>query len=148
MSDYAEASERERRWTYWVALGLLGVLTLIALFTFSAARDTKQSQDKAEEFIAALEAEGLTAPSEDQIVNVLGDDGGALCEDPGSALRQSITNAQLSNGATGPGMRPVLADAARLLKGELIAIQVYCPEELEDFQQYVDDLKSENVTEE
>jgi hypothetical protein len=44
-------------------------------------------------------------------------------------------------------MRPTLADARRLLQGQLIAIQVYCPDELEDFQEYVDDLKSEDVTE-
>jgi hypothetical protein len=147
MSDYAEASERERRWTYWVALGLLGVLILIALLTFSSARSTQEARDKADQLIAALESEGLTPPSEDQIVNVLGEDGGALCEDPGNALRQAITNNQLANGAAGPGLRPILADAAQLLKGELLALEIYCPEELPDFQRYVDDLQSENVTE-
>ena len=147
MSEYVGESERQRKWTYRVAWGLLVVFILIGLVTFSSARNTRQANDKADEFVAALEAKGLTAPSKDQIVTVLGEDGGALCEDPGNALRQSMVNAQLANGAAGPGMRPTLADTARLLQGELVAIQVYCPDELEDFQSYVDDLKSEDVTE-
>lgn len=147
MSDSVGVSDRERNWTYGVAVAILVVLIVVGLFTFSSARSTAQSQAKADELIAALEAEGLTSPSRDQIVTVLGDDGGALCDDPGNALRQSIVNAQLANGAAGPGLRPILADAARLLKGELIAIQVYCPQELEDFREYVDGLRSEKVTE-
>ena len=49
------------------------------------------------------------------------------------------------NGAAGPGMRPVIADT-RIVAGQLAAIEVYCPDELEDFRQYVDDLRSEQVT--
>jgi hypothetical protein len=147
MTSYEGESARHNRWTYWVAWILLGIFILIGLITFDYARDTRQASDKADEFIAALEDAGLRAPSKDQITRVLGDDGGALCDDPDGALRTAITNAQLANGATGPGMRPTLADAQRLLQGQLIAIQVYCPDELEDFQEYVDDLKSEDVTE-
>ena len=147
MSDYVGESKRQLRWTYWMAWGLLGVFIVIGLFTFDTARDTRQASDKADEFIAALGDAGLPAPSKDQITRVLGEDGGALCEDPGSALRQSVVNMQLANGAAGPGMRPIQADTARLLQGELVAIQVYCPDELQDFQEYVDDLKSHDVTE-
>lgn len=147
MSDYAGESDRQRKWTYWVAVGLLVVFAVIALITFDYARDTRQASEKADEFIAALDEAGLTAPSKDQITRVLGDDGGALCDDPGEALRTAAVDMQLANGAAGPGMRPTLADTARLLKGQLIAIKVYCPDELEDFQEYVDDLKSEAVTE-
>ena len=53
----------------------------------------------------------------------------------------------LVNGAAGPGLRPTLTDADRLLQGQLLAIGVYCPDELEDFREYVEDLKSERVTE-
>jgi hypothetical protein len=133
--------------TYLVAGGLIGVLLVVALVTFDYARDNQQASEKADEFIAALEEAGLTAPSKDQITRVLGDDGGALCDDPGGALRTTITDAQIANGATGPGSRPILGDTARLLRGQLIAIEVYCPDELEDFQEYVDDLESEDVTE-
>lgn len=145
MSLETGTSDRERAWTYWVALGLLILLVLIGLISFSAARETTRANEMADEFIATLQSEGLTAPSKDQVVRVLGDDGRGLCDDPGGSLRRSISNMQLMNGAAGPGMRPTLTDAARLLKGQLIAIRVYCPDEVEEFQKYLDDLKSEHT---
>jgi hypothetical protein len=147
VSDLENATEPDQKWTYWVACALLVVLTVIGLVVFDQARDTQQASEKADEFIATLEEAGLTAPSKEQITRVLGDDGGALCDDPGSALRRSIANMHLVNGAAGPGLRPTLTDADRLLQGQLLAIGVYCPDELEDFREYVEDLKSERVTE-
>ena len=38
----------------------------------------------------------------------------------------------------------MIADG-RVLKGQLLIIKVYCPEELEDFQQFVDDLETDDV---
>ncbi len=146
MSNQETQSRSERGWLYWSALGVLIVLTVIALFSFSSARETARASEKADEFIAALEDAGLNAPSKEQITRVLGDDGGALCDDPSGALRRSIVNAQLVNGAAGPGTRPILADARRLLQGQVIALQVYCPDEVEDFRDFVGDLESAAVT--
>jgi Tfp pilus assembly protein FimT len=134
-----EVPDQKRSWIYWTAIGLLVVAAIIGLFTFSSARSTAQAQDKADQFAAALEDAGLNAPSQDQIVRVLGDDGGALCEDPGSALRKAILFGQLVNGAAGPGQRPVVVDN-RVVQGQLIAIQVYCPDELADFKESIQDL--------
>jgi hypothetical protein len=134
-----EVPDQKKTWIYWTAIGLLVVAVVIGLFTFSSARSTAQAQDKADQFSAALEGAGLTAPSQDQIVRVLGDDGGALCEDPGSALRKATLFGQLVNGAAGPGQRPVVADN-RVVQGQLIAIQVYCPDELADFKESIQDL--------
>ena len=147
MSTHEGEPDRQNMWTYLVAGGLIGALLVVALVAFDYARDNNRASEKADEFIAALEEAGLNAPSKDQITRVLGDDGGSLCEDPGDALRTAITDAQIANGATGPGHRPILGDTARLLKGQLIAIEIYCPDELEEFQDYVDDLESEDVTE-
>ena len=95
--------------------------------------------------IAALQKAGVRAvPSQEQIVGVLGDDGGALCEDPASALRKSILFSQLTNGAAGPGIRPVIADS-KVFKGQLLAIQIYCPDQLPRFQQMVEKLKTAPV---
>ncbi|WP_196780884.1 DUF732 domain-containing protein [Nocardioides sambongensis] len=143
-----DSVERRRdKWVYAFFGAVLAVLCVVALILFDRGRDTVQAADKADEFIAALQAEGLTAPSQDQVARVLGEDGGALCDDPGHGLRRSLMNMQLGNGAAGPGMRPTLVDSARLLKGQIIAIEVYCPEELEKFRDYVDELDSEDVTE-
>ena len=119
---------------------------VIGLFTFSSARETRQANEKADEFIAALEDAGRPAlPTKDQIVRVLGDDGGALCDDPGSALRKAtlLLDADQRRGRArhAAGHRR----QQRVVKGQLAVIEVYCPDELEDFKSYVSDLKYDDV---
>ena len=135
---------RERSWIYVTACVLLGVLLLAAVLAFRGARETAEAQEKADELIAAVEAAGATAPDRDRIVRVLGDDGGATCDNPNDALSRSTLFSLLTNGAAGPGIRPVIADS-RAVQGQLLIIEVYCPEELEEFQQFVDDLKTDDV---
>jgi hypothetical protein len=145
MTDPIETqSTHERRWIYITAAIILGALLIAALVAFRSVRETTQAQDKADQLISALEDAGATAPDQDQIVRVLGDDGGATCEDPNAALNRAVLLAQLANGAgSGPGARPIIADS-KVLKGQLLIIQVYCPDELEDFQEFVDDLKTDD----
>ena len=137
-------SPRERSWIYFAACAVLAVLVLWGIFAFSSARETKRAQDKADELTAALQDAGARTPDRDQIVRVLGDDGGATCANPNEALSRATFFTLLANGATGPGARPVIADS-RVVQGQLLIIQVYCPDELEDFQQFVDDLKTDDV---
>ena len=139
MSTAASSSARMRWATYIVLGAFFVILAVIALFVFQSAKTGADSQRKADEFTAALTGAGLPAPSQDQIVRVLGDDGGALCADPNSALQQAAINSGLSNGAGGPGARPVIA-ASNVLEGMQLAIGVYCPEELDEFSEFVDSL--------
>lgn len=139
-----EVPDTKRSLIYWFAVGLLVVLTVVALFAFSTARSTAQAEEKADELIAAMEAAGMRAPSRDQIVRVLGDDGGATCEDPGNALRRTILFSMLTNGAAGPGQRPIIADS-RMVQGQLLVIETYCPDELEDFRETVESLEFGDV---
>ena len=74
-------------------------------------------------------------------MGVLGSDGGAICKNPSSALRQALL---FTNGAAGPGIRPVIVDS-KIFKGELLVIQIYCPDELPRFQQMVERLKTAGV---
>ena len=143
-TDVETQSTRERNWIYITAWVILGALIVGGLLAFSSARETQEAQDKADQLIAALEAAGATAPERDQIVRVLGDDGGATCENPNDALQRTILLSQLSNGASGPGSRPVIADS-RVFKGQLLILEIYCPDELDDFQEFVDDLKTDDV---
>ena len=145
MSDMVESqTKRERTWIYYTALAILVVMVVIALITFRGAKETREAQDKADELISALEDAGARTPEKDQVVRVLGDDGGATCTNPNKALSRAILHSQLTNGATGPGMRPVIADS-RVVKGQLLIIEIYCPDELDDFKAYVDDLKTDDV---
>jgi len=140
MSTHLESStKRGRSVVYIVAVVLLVVLALIGLLRFSAARQTQRAQEKADELIAAIEETGATAPSRELIMRVLGDDGGAVCANPNDALSRAILLGQLVNGSGGPGTRPVIADN-RVVQGQLRIIEVYCPDELAEFEQFVDNL--------
>ena len=135
---------RERSWLYITCWVVLIALVVGGLIAFRSATETKNANDKADQLITELKAAGARTPDKDQIVRVLGDDGGATCADPNDALSRSILLSQLTNGATGPGARPVIADS-RVFKGQLLIIKIYCPDELDDFQAYVDNLKTDNV---
>lgn len=137
-------SKRERSWIYITALVVLGVLVVAGLIAFSSARETRNAEEKADELIAALEDAGARTPDRDQIVRVLGEDGGATCENPNDALSRAVLLSQLSNGATGPGARPVVADS-RVFQGQMLIIEIYCPDELDDFNEFVDDLETDDV---
>ena len=146
MSTVEETStQKDRRVTYIVITVALVLLLIICLVFYRRAESNQEAQDKANQLIAALQQAGVRAvPSQEQIVGVLGDDGGAICKNPSSALRQALLFDQLTNGASGPGRRPITADS-RIFKGELAVIQIYCPDELPQFQQMVERLKTAGV---
>ena len=137
-------SKRERNWIYITAWVILGALVIAGLVAFSSARETREAQEKADQLIAALEEAGARTPARDQIVRVLGDDGGATCANPNDALSRAVLLSQLANGATGPGARPVIADS-RVFQGQLLIIEIYGPDELEDFEEFVADLDTDDV---
>ena len=142
MSTQTESStKRGRSVIYIVSMILLVVFAIVALLNFRSARETQQSLEKADQLISTIEAAGGTAPSREQIARVLGDDGGAVCANPNDALSRATFQSQLTNGATGPGIRPVIANA-RIAVGQLAIIKVYCPDQLAEFQEYIDDLKT------
>ena len=145
MSTPGEAeTRRERFWIYIVAGATVVALMVLGLIFFNAASSNRESQDKADQLIAALDKAGARTPDQDQIVRVLGTGGGATCTDPNEDLNRAILLSQLTNGAAGPGARPVVADS-RVFKFQTLVIQIYCPENLTDFQKYVSDLKTADV---
>jgi Tfp pilus assembly protein FimT len=134
---------RERNALYTVVVILVVALMVIGLITFRANKSTAEAEEKATQLISELEKAGATAPSQDAIVRLLGDDGGFVCQDPNSALGKASLLAGLANGAGGPGIRATLADS-RIVQGQLLVMKVYCPGELESFQEFVDGLKLES----
>ena len=145
MSTPAETqSKSERSWIFITALVLLTVVTLAGVLAFSRGVNDAQAQNKANELVNRLTEVGARTPDVDQVARVLGDDGGATCENPNDALSRSILLAQLTNGASGPGARPVIADS-KVVQGQLLIIEIYCPDELDDFKAFVDDLKTDDV---
>ena len=140
-------SDTGDRVIYWIIGGAVLVLCIIGLFTYSAGQQNEQAEQLAAEFTQKLEAEGFTAPDQDILVRTLGDDGGAVCDDPGGALRVAILNDQISNGAAFVGRRPVIIDN-RLVRGEALLLETYCPEELPEFLEKFNDYKSDDTVKE
>lgn len=139
-TDLEIQSDRERRSLYIGLAVVVAAMMVVVLLMFKAGSTTQAAQDKAAQLITEIENTGATAPSSEVLVKLLGDDGGAVCADPNAALSRATLLSQLSTGAGGPGARPIIADS-RVVQGELRIIKVYCPEELADFQEFVDDLK-------
>lgn len=140
MTEIPERQSRGERRTLYVVASVVVVLLVVVALVLHGSRTTSAEADaKADQLIAALAAAGAPTPDQDQVVALLGDDGGATCEDPTSALSKATLLGRLVNGASGPGMRPVIADN-RVVTGQLLIIEVYCPDELPAFQEFVDGL--------
>ena len=135
-------STRERGVIGTVVLVFLVALAVVATILFIGNRQGERDLDRAQQLLDSFAEAGISVPfTADQVARVLGDDGGATCADPNSALARSTLLAGLSNGAGGPGLRPTLVES-RLFQGQLLIIQTYCPDEAEDFQQFVDSLNT------
>lgn len=146
MTTVREQSTRRHRFVlYGIVAAALVILLIVALLAWHSARSTRIAQTRADQLIAALRTVGARVPSRDQVVRVLGDDGGAVCADPNGALNKAMLQAQLVNGAGGPGTRPVVANS-NAVRGETLVITIYCPDKLAGFQQFVTGLRMNDVT--
>ena len=134
----------QHRWIYVFSIVLLIVLVIVGLFTFNSVHATNDAYRKAKTLSQKLTDAGFPAPDQGQIARTLGTDGGVVCKDPNSALKQALWLGGLSNGAGGPGQRPVIADDGVLDAGALV-VQVYCPDELTVYQKKINDLKTGNT---
>jgi Tfp pilus assembly protein FimT len=144
----AETQPKGRNTVLYIVIGaIVVILMIIGLAVYRSREESAAAQAKADELIAALQANGLPAPTSDQLVRVLGDDGGAVCSDPANALKRAIVNFSMSNGAGGPGMRPVIADRLTV-RGELLILKIYCPDKLPEFTKYAEKLKFADVVKE
>ncbi len=145
MTANHDTAHHSRRTTYLVVGVLLVVLVAVGLITYRSAEATRAAEDKADQLTAALGSAGLRIPTRDQIVRVLGDDGGAVCADPNSALTRAVLAAGMVNGAAGPGIRPVITDQ-NVVRGELAVLSVYCPDKAAEFTTFVQNTKFGDVT--
>ena len=134
------------RWMYGAIGAFVVVLLVIGLITYSGNKRSEEATQKAQQLSTELETRGLGVPDEDILVRTLGTDGGNVCENPATALGKAILTDQLTNGASFVGRRVVIIDD-RVIKGEAAILQVYCPDQLEDFQEAVDDLKTDDTIE-
>jgi hypothetical protein len=77
-------------------------------------------------------------------VRSLGSDGGAVCDNPATALGKATLADTITNGADFVGRRPVIIDR-RILQGEKLILETYCPDKLQAYRDQIDDFKTDNV---
>jgi hypothetical protein len=135
----------ERLLIYVIAAVVVVVLAIWAMVAFPRHATTPEAESKADELIAAYQQAGLPVPSKEQVVATFGTDGGAVCRRPASALSRATLYSQFSNGAAQVGVRPVIV-SERVVKGEELILQTYCPEELPAFRDYAGGLNYANTS--
>ena len=144
MSDTHTSDDGDRT-MYWLIAVFVGVLTIVALITYSGQKSNQEAQQKAQQLVTKFEKAGLPVPEDiDILTRTLGDDGGAVCDNPASALGKATLVDQITNGADFVGRRPVIIDRD-LVVGELLILQTYCPEHLQDYRDKIDDYKYDNT---
>ena len=137
----------DSRMLTWVLGAVLLLLVVIGLITYSSNERSAEAEQKAQELTQKLEAAGLRAPvTDDVFIRTFGSDGGAVCDNPGDALGKATLFSLFTNGASHVGQRPVIVDR-RLIEGQLLITETYCPDELQKFQDEVQDLKFDDVIE-
>ena len=136
-----QSTPRQRSVLYIVVSVVLVILAVWAVIAFNSARGEQRAAELADELVQQLEEAGATTPQPEVIARVLGDDGGAVCANPNQALSRATLFGMLTTGSGNPGGRPIIADN-RVLRGQLAIIEVYCPDELEDFKEFVDSLET------
>lgn len=121
----------------WVVVVVLVGLVVGGLLTYRWAQRNAEADRKADQLMTELAAAGLRVPaSHDTIARTLGDDGGAVCANPSSALRKAIVDTALVNGAASVGQRPVIGEID-LVTGTVIVLEVYCPDKVDAFRDMV-----------
>jgi hypothetical protein len=133
-----------RKWIYGGIGLVLGGLLVWGLIALPERNKGEEAQAKAGQVIQQFEAQGLTPPDQDLLVNLLGTDGGNVCTDPASALNEAMHRISLANGAAQVGVRPVTVDS-KVVQGELIILDVYCPDKAQQARQYLDSLDYDDV---
>jgi hypothetical protein len=62
-------------------------------------------------------------------------------------VKKAVRDNLGSNGAARPGQRPVYIDR-QLVEGELLVLQVYCPDQVPAFIRYMNGLETDDVVRE
>jgi hypothetical protein len=140
-----EQRHRDHLLLYTIVGVALVVLFVVAVVRFNYQKDGEDADAKAAQLEQKWTALGLRIPENDDVlVRLFGTDGGPLCDTSDDHLSQGLLRLAFANGASGPGQRAVTVDE-QIIQGERAVIEVYCPENLEDFDDFVNDLDFDNV---
>jgi hypothetical protein len=121
----------------WLVGLLLVVLAILGIVVFKQGHDERIARHRADQLVALYRSHDLPVPvSRKTVIRVFGKDGGAVCDNPNGSLTRAIQNQELATGGN-VGSRPIRADR-RVVTGEELILQVYCPSKLPAYRRYVD----------
>ena len=130
---------------YWTIGGVLAALLVLAMVTWNYNKATAEAIDKAEQLISAYESAGLTPPrSAENVAEVLGTDGGEVCVAASSDYLLGYIKTRLGVGGEFY-FRPTIVDR-RPLEGAALIVETYCPEEAPRVDEFIQGLKSAELT--
>lgn len=138
--DFGGAPERQRRLVYLAVAVVLVALAVAGAIIFHREHSSDDALRKAQVLQSRLVAAGFDSPEPRVIADSLGEDGGLVCSDPSSPLIKARYNEAISNGASGPGSRPVIADTD-VFTATALAIETYCPDQLAAYLETTGHLK-------
>jgi glutamate:GABA antiporter len=134
-SGHDRSANRHRAWTWGIAAALV-ILAIVLVPVFKQGKSTDLAKARANRVEALYAAHHLAVPVDDAtLVKVLGTNGGPVCATPAGALTKALKDQQFYNGAANVGARPIRA-SAKIVQGEQLVLQVYCPEKLAAFNRY------------
>jgi hypothetical protein len=130
---------------YWISGGVLAALVILALVTWNYNKATAEALTKADQLISSYESAGLTPPrSAENVAEVLGTDGGEVCVAASSDYLLGYIKTRLGVGGEFY-FRPTIVDK-RPLQGAALIVQTYCPEEAPRVDEFIQDLRSAELT--
>jgi hypothetical protein len=131
--------EKSHTWIYVTLAVVIVALMVTGVALYREQKQTAEARAKAQEFITKMHAAGLRAPKEDVVVRLFGTDGGVFAKSSDNALARAQYVWGL--GTSGTASRPVILDPD-FLKAAEIFVEVYAPEKLDDFHEFVNGLKT------
>ncbi|MFJ9244510.1 hypothetical protein [Streptomyces sp. NPDC101776] len=134
----------EHRWIYVGAIVVLVALAVVGVIRCNSVKTSNEASKKANQLADIAVEDGYPRPDTSVIQRALGTDGGAVCDDPATALKSALWKINVSNGAAFVGQRPIIGDTASL-RAEARILEVYCPDKLHKIQKKLDDLKTDNT---
>ena len=127
---------RHRTVVLTIALVLI-VLAVVGVSTFKQGKNDHLARTRANRVIHLFAVHHLPVPVDHAtLVDVLGNNGGPVCANPSGALTKALQDEQLTNGAATVGVRPIRG-ARLVVAGEELVLQVYCPQKLAAYLDYV-----------
>jgi len=137
--------EKSHKWVYITIVVVIVALMVAGVALYRQEKVSKEAQAKAQEFVAALEAEGLPAPTVEEAARMFGTDGGPYVQNLEDELMQAQFAEQL--GTAGPAGRPVILDDD-FLKAADAFVRVYAADkaDVSEFREWLHTLKTGETT--